>query len=94
VIITGSFYVRPWIGARTWRLLHRWTIAIYVLGVAHTLGSGTDAGATWLLAMLGIAAIPVAVAAANTIRARGLKPLPVSPARARAREADQSRAVA
>jgi methionine sulfoxide reductase heme-binding subunit len=81
-IITASFYVRSWIGGRAWRLLHRWTLAVYLLGVLHTLGSGTDAGAPWLLAMLGIAAIPVAVAAANTILTRGLRPLPVAPARA------------
>lgn len=38
-----SFYVRRRIGARLWRRLHRLTVLVYVLGVAHTLGSGTDA---------------------------------------------------
>jgi sulfoxide reductase heme-binding subunit YedZ len=45
-----SFYARRRIGAKLWRKLHRATIAVYVLSVAHTLGSGTDAGAGWLRA--------------------------------------------
>jgi methionine sulfoxide reductase heme-binding subunit len=61
-IVTLSFYVRRLIGVAAWRWLHRWTLGVYVLGIAHTLGSGTDAGAGWLLAMLGITATPVVFA--------------------------------
>jgi hypothetical protein len=33
---------------RLWRRMHRWTLAVYVLAVAHTLGSGpTPAAAGW-----------------------------------------------
>ena len=39
-VITASFYVRRWIGVRAWRRLHRWTLAVWVLGLAHTLGLG------------------------------------------------------
>lgn len=56
---TLSFYVRNRIGVRRWRRLHRWTILVFALGVAHTLGTGTDAGAAWLFAMLAVAAAPV-----------------------------------
>lgn len=38
-----SFYVRRRIGARLWRKLHRLTALVYVLGLVHTLGAGTDA---------------------------------------------------
>ncbi len=38
-----SFYVRKRLGARLWRRLHRLTVLVYALGLAHTLGSGTDA---------------------------------------------------
>ena len=38
-----SFYVRKRIGPRLWRKAHRATIVVYALGVAHTLGAGTDA---------------------------------------------------
>lgn len=38
-----SFYARKRIGARVWRRMHRLTVVVYVLGLAHALGSGTDA---------------------------------------------------
>jgi sulfoxide reductase heme-binding subunit YedZ len=65
VVLGLSFYARRWIGVRTWRRLHRWTLAVYVLGLAHTLGSGTDATTTWLVAMLSLTAAPLAVLAAR-----------------------------
>jgi sulfoxide reductase heme-binding subunit YedZ len=43
-----SFYWRRRIGARRWRTLHRATIVVYVLAVAHTLGAGSDAGEAWV----------------------------------------------
>ncbi len=58
-ILGLSFYVRRWIGVRLWRWMHRWTLLVYVLGVAHTLGSGTDARAPWLLVILGATAVPI-----------------------------------
>ena len=76
-IITLSFYVRSWIGARAWRRLHRWTFAVYLLGLTHTIAAGTDAGATWLLAMLAISALPVLVAGAY--RVATLEPSPRVP---------------
>lgn len=36
------FYVRHRIGPRTWRILHRFVIAVYVLSVWHTLLYGTN----------------------------------------------------
>jgi len=38
-----SFYARKRIGVRLWRRLHRFTVVVYALGLAHTLGAGTDA---------------------------------------------------
>jgi sulfoxide reductase heme-binding subunit YedZ len=58
-ILGLSFYARKWIGTKLWRRMHRWTLAVYVLAVAHTLGSGTDAGSAWLLAILGLTALPI-----------------------------------
>jgi predicted ferric reductase len=58
-IIGLSFYVRRWIGVAVWRWLHRWTLAVYVLGIAHTLGSGTDARSGWLLGLLAVTALPI-----------------------------------
>ncbi len=42
-ILGLSFYARRRIGARLWRRMHRFTVIVYVLGLAHALGSGTDA---------------------------------------------------
>ena len=78
-VITMSFYVRRWIGVTTWRRLRRWTIVVWALALAHTLGSGTDAGARWLLAMLGITTVPVLVAGAHRVYRRGLGPVTATP---------------
>jgi len=61
-IIGLSFYVRRWIGVSVWRWLHRWTLVVYALGIAHTLGSGTDARSVWLLGLLGATAAPIVFA--------------------------------
>ncbi len=48
-----SFYVRERIGHKRWRSLHKLTILVYVLGVAHAVGAG--AGTTkepWMVAQL------------------------------------------
>jgi sulfoxide reductase heme-binding subunit YedZ len=42
-----SFYVRRRIGARLWRKAHRATVLVYLLGLVHALGAGTDASAAW-----------------------------------------------
>lgn len=42
LILGLSFYVRRRIGARLWRRMHRFTVVVYVLALAHALGSGTD----------------------------------------------------
>lgn len=53
-----SYYVRGRIGVERWRLLHRFTALAWMLGLAHALGEGTDAGATWFLVMIGIVTVP------------------------------------
>lgn len=42
-----SFYARRRIGARLWRKAHRATVVVYLLGLVHALGSGSDASAPW-----------------------------------------------
>jgi sulfoxide reductase heme-binding subunit YedZ len=61
-VVGLSFYVRRLIGVAVWRWLHRWTLLVYGLGLVHTLGSGTDARSAWLLATLGITAVPIVFA--------------------------------
>ena len=76
-IITASFYVRSLIGVAAWRRLHVLTFAVYLLGLAHTLGTGTDAGATWLLVLLAISTAPVVLAGLHRALAGG-RPLVVT----------------
>lgn len=42
-----SYYVRRRIGARLWRKAHRATVLVYLLGLVHALGAGSDASAPW-----------------------------------------------
>jgi sulfoxide reductase heme-binding subunit YedZ len=42
-----SFYFRRRIGAKLWRKAHRATVLVYLLGLVHAFGSGTDASAVW-----------------------------------------------
>ena len=42
-----SYYVRRRIGSRLWRRAHRATVLVYLLGLVHALGAGSDAGAVW-----------------------------------------------
>jgi len=53
-----SYYLRRHIGTRRWRKLHRFTAVLWLLGLGHALGEGTDAGQVWFLAMIGIVAVP------------------------------------
>jgi methionine sulfoxide reductase heme-binding subunit len=56
-----SFYARRRIGARLWRKAHRFTVAVYALAMAHTLGAGTDASTPWLRWWLLLTAPPIAL---------------------------------
>jgi methionine sulfoxide reductase heme-binding subunit len=42
-----TYYVRRRIGAKLWRKAHRATVLVYLLGLVHALGAGTDASAVW-----------------------------------------------
>ena len=58
VALGVSYYFRTRIGVARWKRLHRWTALAWVLGIAHSLGEGTDAGTTWFLALTAIAVVP------------------------------------
>jgi sulfoxide reductase heme-binding subunit YedZ len=64
-----SFYARRRIGARLWRRLHRATALVWLLGVIHTLGAGTDAKSAWLQALMLVTGVPIVVLfAVRTLR--------------------------
>jgi methionine sulfoxide reductase heme-binding subunit len=61
ILLGVSYYFRKHIGVARWRSLHRFTALAWLLGVAHTLGEGSDAGQVWFLAMTGVVAVPAAL---------------------------------
>jgi methionine sulfoxide reductase heme-binding subunit len=62
VILGLSFYVRKRIGVKTWRWLHRWTLAVYVLALGHVVGAGTDGRTLWMIVMLTALTAPIVFA--------------------------------
>ena len=61
-ILGLSFYVRRWIGVRRWRLMHRFTIVVYLLALGHVAGAGTDARSPWMIALLTAITTPIVFA--------------------------------
>ncbi len=47
LIIALSFYIRPMIGQKFWRLLHYLSFGMYFIGIFHAIFSGTDTGMSW-----------------------------------------------
>jgi sulfoxide reductase heme-binding subunit YedZ len=58
LVLGLSYYARTRIGVQRWRRLHRFAALAWILGLAHSLGEGTDAGQAWFLAMVALAAVP------------------------------------
>ena len=73
-----SFYVRRRIGARLWRKLHRATALVWVLGVVHTLGAGSDAGTVWLRMVMLVTGAPIVFLLLVRIFDRGRPPATAS----------------
>jgi sulfoxide reductase heme-binding subunit YedZ len=71
-----TYYVRRHIGAALWRRAHRATVVVYVLGLIHTIGAGTDASTPWLRWFMALTAIPMAALFAR--RVLGRRPQPVA----------------
>jgi predicted ferric reductase len=65
-----SFYARRRIGARLWRRAHCARVLVYVLGVVHALGAGTDASIPWLRAFLLVTGVPIVVLFVHRLRGR------------------------
>lgn len=75
-IIILSFYLRPLVPYRAWRLLHYATFGAFVLALAHGIGAGADTGAGWALflyAGTGVAVLYLVVYRVLRGSARGLK---------------------
>ena len=55
-----TFYMRRRIGPKLWRKAHRATVLVWLLGLIHTIGAGTDAGSPWLREFMVVTGVPIA----------------------------------
>jgi sulfoxide reductase heme-binding subunit YedZ len=60
IILGLTYYVRGRIGPARWKRMHRFTALAWLLGVAHGIGEGTDAGAAWFLVTMAAVVLPAA----------------------------------
>ncbi|MCW2991599.1 MAG: hypothetical protein JWM73_2193 [Solirubrobacterales bacterium] len=74
ILLGLSYYVRARIGVQRWKRLHRFTLLAWVLGIAHTLGEGTDAGTTWFLVSAGAVTLPALVLVLARFHEAGERP--------------------
>ena len=74
-----TFYTRRRIGPKLWRKAHRATVLVWALGIVHTIGAGTDAGAPWLREFMVLTGVPiVALFAVRTFRRPAPRPVKTS----------------
>jgi sulfoxide reductase heme-binding subunit YedZ len=83
--IVLSSLLRGFIGAGAWRLVHWLAYAAWPVAVLHGIGTGTDAGSAWLLAIQVLCALAVALAVALRLLTKSPDPLAEDRARFRAR---------
>jgi sulfoxide reductase heme-binding subunit YedZ len=65
-----SYYARARIGQSRWRTAHRFTALFWLLGIAHSIGSGTDATQLWFLLAVAIPTVPALVLLVGRLVAR------------------------
>jgi sulfoxide reductase heme-binding subunit YedZ len=61
VLLGPSYYVRRLIGQKRWVKLHRFTVVVWLAGLIHAFGEGSDAGTTWFLFVILLSTIPAAI---------------------------------
>jgi methionine sulfoxide reductase heme-binding subunit len=83
IIVTSL--LRRFIGAWAWRLVHWLAYAAWPIAVLHGIGTGTDAGSLWLVAIQVLCALAVASAVVLRLLTGSPDPLAADRARFRAR---------
>jgi sulfoxide reductase heme-binding subunit YedZ len=82
VAVVASSLLRERIGPRIWRWIHWAAYASWPLAVVHGLGTGSDAGAPWLIAVVASCVAAVLIALFERIRHGPLVTLPIRAAAA------------
>ena len=87
--LAASFYLRRWIGRRTWRTLHYATYGVFALALAHGLMAGTDSTlplVRWMYVATGASLLFVTLVRIFSLsRGQSAKRVPASGARTLAR---------
>jgi sulfoxide reductase heme-binding subunit YedZ len=65
-----SFYARDRIGRARWKLIHRFALLAWAMGLVHTLIEGTDAGQLWYLVLVAVTTAPVILLCARRVMPR------------------------
>lgn len=73
--IVATSLVRGWLGHRAWRLIHWLTYAAWPIGIAHGVGTGTDALSAWMLAITAACVAAVGLATVWRLTAASRDPL-------------------
>jgi sulfoxide reductase heme-binding subunit YedZ len=76
VAVMVTSLLRRRIGHRVWRATHWLAYASWPVALSHSLGSGTDASSSWMLALSAACVLVVAVAVAIRLRQAPTAPLP------------------
>lgn len=56
-----SYYARKRIGISRWKVIHRFTLLAWLLGLVHTFTVGSDRGQLWFVALILLTAAPAMV---------------------------------
>jgi len=70
VFLGLSYYVRDRIGNQRWRLIHRFTLLVWVAGMVHTFTEGTDRSQAWFISLIVLTTAPTLVLLAYRIIGR------------------------
>jgi sulfoxide reductase heme-binding subunit YedZ len=85
--ITLSFSARRFIGQRGWRLLHYGAFPLWIMGLVHGLGSGSDTIQPWAIAIyLGTTVVVLALSLYRLLRRHRPQTTTRIPARSRLRK--------
>jgi hypothetical protein len=51
VVVAGSFYIKRWIGQRTWRAIHFASLGVFVSSLVHGMLAGSDTGSPFMIGL-------------------------------------------
>jgi sulfoxide reductase heme-binding subunit YedZ len=73
ILLGLSYYMRHRIGNERWKLIHRFTLLVWMAGLVHTFTEGTDRGQLWFIALIGLTTAPTLVLLVYRTTARQLR---------------------